>query len=117
MANGGSEDFDNAAAALDGVLHLGHNDGSAKFICIISDAQLVRSGEIDVAMQWLDRWHKAGTYILWVGCASGYNGKRWLDKCPGVIYVDVDRNAVRHDPLVLVNAIGPKLQEAMRPKS
>jgi len=114
-ANGGSEDFDNAAAALDGVLHLGHNDGSAKFVCVISDAQLVRPGEIRIAEQWLDRWIKAGTYILWVGAARHYSGTNWLKD--RVTYVDIAINEVRKNPAKLVEAIGPKLQEAMRPKS
>lgn len=117
QSNGGFEAFDDAAAALEGVLHLGVDDDSAKFVTIISDAQLVRDGEPAIATKWLERWNRAGTHILWVGFTGGDYYGSWLEDCKGVTYVDIDRSSVRYDNLALVRAIGPSLLKAMRPGS
>jgi hypothetical protein len=65
-ADGGSEAFDEAAAALDGVLKLSAQNGAAKVLIIVSDGHLVRVREVDRAYEWCKRFKEAGTKIVWV---------------------------------------------------
>ena len=78
-ANGGSEAFDEAAAAMEGLMHLGENDGTNKLLFIVSDAALVRSGEMQRAALWARKWSKAGTKILWVGADEFYITRAYAD--------------------------------------
>jgi hypothetical protein len=83
-ADGGTEMFDMAAAALDGVLHFTSAANSAKVLFIVSDGDLVNHGEPSRAMKWIERFTAAGTYVVWLGCNPG----RWSDyaahaKVPG----------------------------------
>lgn len=71
-ANGGTEQFDHAIAALDGVLHLTTRNNSAKVLFIVTDGELVKSGEPKRAKMWLDKLVEAGTAVVWVGASSGY---------------------------------------------
>jgi len=72
-ADGGSEAFDEAAAALDGVLKLGTQNGAAKVLVIVSDGHLVRMRESDRAYEWCKRFKEAGTKIVWVRPNRGSN--------------------------------------------
>ena len=64
-ANGASEAFDNAAAALDGILNLSTGNG-AKIAVIVSDGHLVNQDEPEKAKMWVDRWIAAGVVVVWV---------------------------------------------------
>lgn len=111
-ANGGSEAFDEGAAAMDGVLNLSYADGAAKFVVVVSDGYLVAPGEIPVAQEWIKRWHAAGTRVLWAAPHHGHHG--WLDATAATT-VNLDRTAVAGDALALVKLIAPSFGKAMRP--
>jgi hypothetical protein len=65
-ADGGTEEFDEAMAALDGVLKLSHNNTAAKVLFIVSDGHLVKSGEMAKATRWMDIFSKAGVTVIWI---------------------------------------------------
>lgn len=65
-ANGGSEAFDEAMAALDGVLKLSHHNTAAKVLFIVSDGHLVRSGEMAKAERWMKLFDDAGVTVIWI---------------------------------------------------
>lgn len=71
-ANGSEEAFDQAAAAIDGVLHLSTPMNAAKVLFVVSDGVLVIPGEPERARQWLERWTAGGTLVVWIGSASHY---------------------------------------------
>ena len=92
-ADGGSEHFDHAAAALDGVLKLGVPNGSAKVVLVISDAHLVISREADRAYEWCRKWVEAGTTVVWITPSShglterlSKDGLATVVEVPGVRY-------------------------------
>jgi hypothetical protein len=66
QANSGWEAFDFAAASLDGALKLSSTEAS-KLVIIVSDAMLVKDGELEKATIWCDRWARAGVQIVWIG--------------------------------------------------
>lgn len=114
-ANGGSEAFDEAAAAMDGVLNLSYDNGSAKFIVVVSDAYLVAPGEIDMAKEWISRWSKAGTRVVWVVPDSGrYSSLDWLRQTDATI-LPIDNREVARDALQLVRKLSPAIKKALRP--
>lgn len=92
-ADGGTEHFDVAAAAMDGFLKLSHNDGSTKVLFIVSDGQLVIHDEPERARMWLQQWTRAGVLVFWVGCDWG----RSYYAMPGVTFVNVPD---RHSQLI-----------------
>lgn len=66
-ASDSTEEFDQAMAALDGVLHLttpGFN--AARILLIVSDGALVKHQESDRAAEWVRRMDKAGTHVIWI---------------------------------------------------
>jgi len=65
-ANDGTEEFDQAMAALDGVLHLTTPGTSARILIVVSDAQYVKSNEAERAYRWVQAMIKAGTHIVWI---------------------------------------------------
>ena len=65
-ANGGHEEFDQAAAALDGVLHLSMANQAAKVLFIFSDGHLVKDNEMERAKIRLEQFARAGTIVVWV---------------------------------------------------
>ncbi len=71
-ADGGTEAFDEAAAAIEGMLHLGVNSNAAKIVFIISDGELVMHGEIERAALWVEKWTQAGALVVWIGARPGY---------------------------------------------
>jgi hypothetical protein len=74
-AHDGSEEFDKAMAALDGVLHLTEPSYSARILFIVSDGAFVIEGESDRAAEWVRRMDKVGTHIVWV---TDVGGPHWL---------------------------------------
>lgn len=71
LANGGREAFDEAAAAIEGVLRVGVNTNAAKIVFIISDGEFVISGERQRAALWLEKWTQAGALVVWINCDPG----------------------------------------------
>lgn len=67
-SDGGCEEFDLAAAAIEGVLHLSVPTNAAKVLFIVSDGHLVNEYEPQKAARWLERWTKGGTLVVWIGC-------------------------------------------------
>jgi len=92
-ADGGTEHFDVAAAAMDGFLKLSASDGSTKVLFIVSDGQLVIHDEPERARMWLQQWTRAGVLVFWVGCDWG----RSMYAMPGVTFVKVPD---RHSQLI-----------------
>ena len=82
-ANGGEEAFDKAAAAMDGMLNLSSRDGSSKVLVIVSDGHFVIDKEPERAELWLQRWHRAGVHVVWVGARDEIYENR-----PGVVNID-----------------------------
>lgn len=77
-ANGSQEMFDEAAAALEGVLHFTTGAANAaKVLFIVSDGELVREGEPSRAAQRIEQFTNAGTLVVWVGASphlqAGYH--------------------------------------------
>jgi uncharacterized protein with von Willebrand factor type A (vWA) domain len=68
VANGGTEQFDHAAAAIESVLHLGVQNAAAKVLFIVSDGHLVKQDEPQRAAMWIRDWTRAGTHVFWLGC-------------------------------------------------
>jgi cell division GTPase FtsZ len=68
-ADGGSEAFDEAVAAIDGVLHLTSNRAGAKVLIVVTDGELVRPNEMAKAQKWLDKLRAGGTLVIQVGYA------------------------------------------------
>lgn len=84
-ANGATEQFDWAAAAMDGMLHLRQRPNDLKVLIIVSDAELVRPGETERASQWVADWLAANTKVIWVGAAKHRKehypaGVTWVEK-------------------------------------
>jgi len=65
-ASDGTEEFDFAMAALDGVLHLTTPGSSARILIVVSDGQFVKQNEPDRALMWVKAMDKAGTRIVWI---------------------------------------------------
>jgi uncharacterized protein with von Willebrand factor type A (vWA) domain len=80
-ADGGSEDFDRAAAALDLMLKLSAPTNYAKLLFIVSDGHLVNSREPEKAVKWLDKFRRAGTTVVWLGCDNP-------DEYPADVHMD-----------------------------
>jgi hypothetical protein len=78
-ANGGSEEFDHAIAALDGVLHLTDPSGSARILIVVSDGAFVKDKETGRAVEWLRRLDKAGTHVIWINQTMPHD-RYWLGK-------------------------------------
>jgi uncharacterized protein with von Willebrand factor type A (vWA) domain len=68
-ANGGTEEFDHAAAAIESVLHLRAQNAAAKVLFIVSDGHLVKAREVERAQMWIRDWTRAGTHVFWLGCS------------------------------------------------
>lgn len=84
-ANGGTEVFDQAAASMEALLHLGAYDGASKVLFNVSDGHYVIRDEYLRARKWLEQWTKAGTTVVWVGCAPS---KKTYYEMPGVVFVE-----------------------------
>ena len=69
-ADGGTEEFDWAVAALDGVLHLTSGRG-ARVLVVVSDNELVKADEPLRRSLWIERMKAAGVAIVWVGARNG----------------------------------------------
>jgi hypothetical protein len=65
-ASDGTEEFDQAMAALDGVLHLTTPGTASRILIVVSDAQFVKSDEAERAYRWVQAMIKAGTHIVWI---------------------------------------------------
>jgi hypothetical protein len=86
-ANGSSEAFDHAAAAIEGVLHLSAPTTHSKVLFVVSDGQLVRANEPRKAQRWIERWTAAGTIIVWVdGSSSEWSLYEAGVRRPGVLH-------------------------------
>jgi hypothetical protein len=68
-ADSGGENFDQAAAALDGALKLTSGEAS-KLVVIVTDGQLVMLDMPEKARMWCERWDAAGVQIIWIGASS-----------------------------------------------
>ena len=79
-ASDSTEQFDHAAAALDGVLHLTAPGYAARILIVISDGALVKSGEPARAAEWLRRMDRAGTHVLWIKDREMDHSNSWLGK-------------------------------------
>lgn len=100
-ADGGVEQFDVAAAALEGLLKLSHNDGSTKVLFNFSDGHYVMAKEPERARLWFQQWTRCGVLVFWVGC-DDYTKR--IYRMPGLSYVDVPSNK---------RLIIPKLEEVL----
>lgn len=78
-ADDGTEEADEALAALDGVLHLTDPSYAARFLIVVSDGYLVKSGEENKVTQWLEEMTRAGTYVLWVGSPGSAYSTTWVE--------------------------------------
>lgn len=78
-ADGGSENFDGAAAALDGALRLTTANGEVKLLFIVSDGNLVRGDEMRKAKMWIDKMIKGGTQVFWIGLNGPSHEKFFSD--------------------------------------
>ena len=72
QANGGHEDFDHAAAALEGVLHYTAAANAAKVLFVVSDGVFVKTGEMLRAQKWLRDFTRSGTLVVWLGVEDGH---------------------------------------------
>lgn len=64
-ANGGTEAFDDAMAALDGVLRYTDGKPGRKVLLIVSDAQFVRRNEPAKRRAWMKAFAAAGVEVIW----------------------------------------------------
>jgi hypothetical protein len=106
-ANGGTERFEWAIAALDGALHLTHNKG-AKVVVIICDGGLVETGECERAVLWLERLRRAGTAVLWLDSSVTRN-KEWLPS-----WVELQKIPHGTDFTKAVDVIADSMERAFR---
>lgn len=106
-ADGGTEELDQALAALDAALGLTSNPGAAKVLVIISDNELVKPFEHAKREAWLEKLSKAGVTIIWVDQA-----KR---NVPHTTSVSFEWTSISREllPLKLVETISKALDKAM----
>lgn len=69
-ADGGSEAYNEANAALDGVLRLSDPNNGARILFVVSDGFLVAPGEMAAAAKWTDKLVKSGCAVIWVNRAE-----------------------------------------------
>lgn len=65
-ADGGSEAFNEACAAVDGVLRLSDRNNGARILFVVCDGHLVAPGEMAAASKWVDKLVKSGCAVVWV---------------------------------------------------
>lgn len=65
-ANGGIEAFDDAMAALDGVLHYTNGKAGRKVLVIVSDGYFVRADEENKRAAWIRAILDAGVEVIWM---------------------------------------------------
>jgi hypothetical protein len=85
-ANGSEEAFDCAAAAIESVLHLAAPTAYSKVLFIVSDGQLVRTGEPQRAQRWIEQWTSAGTIVVWIAAQYHWNFYKNGERRPGVLH-------------------------------
>lgn len=121
-ASDGTEEFDQAMAALDGVLHLTTPGTSARILIVVSDGQLVKANEPDRALMWCKAMDKAGTRIIWITDqvrAGGGYGAEWLRQAANLpnfsVQGAVDPVKVRgaaHGPATVGRSVFDRLNDA-----
>lgn len=101
-ANGGTEEFDKAMAALDGVLGLTTAPG-AKVLVIVSDNELVIPMEGYRRAEWMKRFKRAGVNVIWVDGSDR--------SVPDTTSVGISRSHAS-DPMHLVKVISDAVDES-----
>lgn len=66
-ANGGTEMYDPAAAAMDSYLGLSQNDGAFKLVFNVTDGHYVAPGMTAKSNYWARQWASGGTTTVWIG--------------------------------------------------
>lgn len=84
-AHHGTEMADDAAATLEALLHLTHNDGSTKVVFNFSDGHYVHYNESERMHERLSQWSRAGVLVFWVGCRQ----QKFYSDIPGVSFINV----------------------------
>jgi len=109
-ANGGTEKFDDAAAAIEGVLRLGVPSNAAKILFIVSDGELVIRGERERAALWVEKWTQAGTLVVWIG-ADAHNWRviKSKERRPGKAI-----NLESYEPRKILDAMEGEVLRAAR---
>jgi hypothetical protein len=80
-ASDGTEQFDYAMAALNGVLRLTDPTPAARLLVVVSDGVFVKAGEADRAVEWLRLMDHAGTHVVWVTDRSQeHRSGFWLNR-------------------------------------
>jgi hypothetical protein len=94
-ADGGTEECDEALAALDGVLRLTDPSMAARILVVVSDGALVKSDETGKVTEWLHRMDRAGTHVIWVNNYKMHDGF-WLQDLvktlPNLEFVEIERS-------------------------
>ncbi len=70
-ARDGHESFNEAAAAMEGGLHLTTNTDHVRIVFVLSDGHFVQSGQPEACRQWIRQWTATGVYVVWVGAGHG----------------------------------------------
>lgn len=84
-ASDGSEAFNSACAALDGLLRLSDPNNGARILFVVTDGMLVAEGEMAAGAKWVEKFTKSGCVVIWVNRGSTrpdyeYNGFPVLPK-------------------------------------
>ena len=89
----GTERFNQAFMATDGMLTLLHGTG-ARLLVVVSDGQYTHN-EQEAARKWIERCSKAGVAVLWIGAGSwgAGMGQGYVNKVPGATFVRMGRSA------------------------
>lgn len=105
-ANDGEEKFDQAIAALDGVLHFTRTRVGAKVLVVVSDGHFVRTGEKERMRVWGERLEKANVALVWITPHRGF-----AKYPPNAHVIEVDAGATFTTYMApLVHAIETALQ-------
>lgn len=111
-ADGGTEQFDHAAGTLDTILRLTTGSG-IRLLFVITDGDMVKSGEMRRTAEWVDTFHKAGVSVIWITPAEldrEYYGYPTTPK--NATAMQVDRYKVRKDPSTAINQVARTIKKS-----
>lgn len=81
-AHDGMEEFNQGAAALDGMLRLTEDKNAVRLVMIVSDGELVGHMQPQRAAKWIEQWTNAGVNVVWVAMDDHSTAMRYIQKNP-----------------------------------
>jgi hypothetical protein len=105
----GSEAFNEAVAALDGVLRLSDPRNGVRLLFVVTDGHLVAPGEMKAAQKWVKQLTANGAGVVWVTPQSS-NYRGYPTTPPGVTELLTGRHV---SVSTLLDDIGRKIIQAL----